>query len=391
MAAWRKSAADALYLARLLAHDRPSAQFEGARPTLRRVWNLYRLKWEWYHLATELKSSPARLCIEASAACNLECPYCFTGAGERSRPPAMLSLELYRRLLAELGSRLWQIEFHNWGEPMLNKHLFTMVREATARGLSTAFCTNFSLPFDAAQAETLVTSGLKLLGVSIDGARQRTYEQYRIGGRLDTVLRNCRLVVEAKRRLGSPTPRMIWGYHVFGHNRSEVDEARTLATGLGMDFHASRGRVVGPDWDPDERWMPHDEIHPLSCFTLWHTAVVFGDGSVASCRGSFDRADDMAHLAADGHPGAASFAAAWNAERFRLARRFFSERTASAAEQEHVCFNCPYLLDWHDYCGHLEAGGTPTSWRPKYDSNQRFNYFWTRLRSRAISRAARTA
>src|SRR5207237_8672283 len=124
---------------------------------------------------------------------------------EGGRPTATLSSEVYRRLLAELGDRLWQIEFHNWGEPLLNKHLFTMVAEATARGLSTSLCTNFSLPFDEPRAEQLVRSGLKIMGVSIDGARQDTYEQYRVRGRLDRVLENCRLVVEAKRRLGSPT------------------------------------------------------------------------------------------------------------------------------------------------------------------------------------------
>src|SRR5713101_5229825 len=147
---------------RELAHEPSFArQFEGARPTLRRILNLYRLKWEWYRGATELKSSPARLCIEASAACNLDCPYCFTGAGETSRPRATLSLGFYRALLAELGDCLGQIEFHNWGEPLLNKHLFTMVHDATARGLSTSFCTNFSLPFDETHAEELVASGLK--------------------------------------------------------------------------------------------------------------------------------------------------------------------------------------------------------------------------------------
>src|SRR5206468_3932305 len=118
------------------------------------------------------------------------------------------------------------------------------------RGISTVVCTNFSLPFDEARAERLVRSGLKLLGVSIDGSRQDVYEQYRVHGDLDLVTRNCRLVTEAKRRLGSATPRMIWTYHVFAHNRDDVEAARARAHELGMDFHAARGRVVGPDWDP---------------------------------------------------------------------------------------------------------------------------------------------
>src|SRR5262249_15294871 len=151
------------------------------------------------------------------------CPHCFTGAGEPGRSRTMIPLDFYQQLLAELGPRLWQIEFHNWGEALLHKHIFTMIEEADARGISTLVCTNFSLPFDEARAERLVRSGLKLLGVSIDGSRQDIYEQYRVHGDLELVTRNCRLVTEAKRRLGSATPRMIWTYHVFAHNRDDVE------------------------------------------------------------------------------------------------------------------------------------------------------------------------
>jgi MoaA/NifB/PqqE/SkfB family radical SAM enzyme len=393
MAGWRATAIDIAQFARIMAKDAPlGMQFEGARPTLRRLLNLYHVKWEWYRMATRLRSSPVRLCIEASAACNLGCPHCFTGAGETSRPRATLSLSFYRQLLAEIGDRLWHIEFHNWGEPLLNRNLFTMVGEATAQGLSTTFCTNFSLPFDEAHADELVRSGLKVLGVSIDGASQGVYAQYRVHGRLDTVLRNCTLVAAAKRRLGSTTPRMVWGYHVFPHNLDEVDAARTRAAEIGMDFHASRGRVVGPDWDSDGHAMPHDRIHPIPCFTLWHTAVVYADGSVAPCRGSFYREDDLAQIGADGRPGVHSFAEAWNAERFQRARHFFVSHVAAAADRAHICASCPYVLDWHDAMGHVAAGGTRDTWQPKFNSNDRFNYFWTRRRdapSRSPARISR--
>jgi len=76
-------------------------------------------------------------------------------------------------------------------------------------------------------------------------------------------------------------------------------------------------------------------------------------------------------------------------ERFRLARRFFSARTGTPEERQHICFDCPYLLDWHDYLGHLDGGGARATWLPRFDSNQRF-HCWTRLRSRAVRPVART-
>ena len=50
---------------------------------------------------------------------------------------------------------------------------------------------------------------------------------------------------------------------MFSHNVGEVDEARAMAAELGMDFGAARGRVVGPDWDPEARWIPR--THGLVC------------------------------------------------------------------------------------------------------------------------------
>jgi hypothetical protein len=297
----------------------------------------------------------------------------------RGRPPAAtLSLRFYRQLLDELGDFLWQIEFHNWGEPLLHKHITTMVAEATARGLSTSLCTNFSLPFDEARAEELVRSGLKVMGVSIDGAQQETYEQYRVRGQLDRVLRNCRLIVEAKRRLGSSSPRVIWGFHMFAHNVGDVEAARATARDLGIEFHASRGRVVGPDWDPSERFVPHEHIMPMPCPTLFHTAVVYGEGSVAPCRGSFYPRDDLGRVAVDGRPGAARFRDVWRGEGFQAARSLFRERIATPATRERICYDCPHLLDWHRWVGHAAAGQRAEDWRPAYDSNQRFTYFWTR-------------
>jgi len=333
----------------------------------------------------DVTTYPARLCIEASSACNLACPYCFTGAGERSRARALLTPAFFTQLLDEMGDALWQVEFHNWGEPLLNKHLFAMIAAARARGLSTTFNTNFSIPFDAARAEALVQSGLSLLGVSIDGATQASYEQYRVNGRLDLVLRNCRLVDDAKRRLGSPTPRVNWSFHLFPHNLDDVSAARALAAEVGMEFHVARGRTVGFDWDPHERHIPHEPVHPMPCYTLFEAAVMYGDGSVAPCRGSFYAPDDMGRVATDDRSGSASLRGVWNGERFRLARRFFNDddaarEAAPAGERALICFDCPQLLDWRHFVKFVTSGRNPKAWVPPHDSNRRYNYFWERKR-----------
>ena len=57
----------------------------GAHLTARRLLNFYRMQWEEARGRVVLKSRPVKLTLEATSACNLSCPACFTGAGEVGR------------------------------------------------------------------------------------------------------------------------------------------------------------------------------------------------------------------------------------------------------------------------------------------------------------------
>ena len=358
--------------------------FEGTRVTPRRLMNLWLARWEHRGLRTELRSLPIKLILEATNICNLSCPACFTGDGQVGRARSHMSLELYHKLLEELGPTLWRIELCNWGEPLLGRHVVPMIEAASARGISTLISTNFSVPFDAARAERLVRSGLTVLGVSIDGARQESYERYRVGGDLETVLRNCRLMLEAKKKLGSKTPALNWSFHVFPHNVEDVDLARSMARDLEMTFVVEKGWVIGDEWDPDGRYCYYSDPRPFPCVYLWSYAVVNNDGGVAPCCGSFYREDDMGHLAVTpDEMGVASFREAWNGSRFRQARSLYRARTGDGAAARSICFDCPQTVIWERWQQHLGAGGTPETFRPGYGVNDIFNYFWNRRPKRA--------
>src|SRR5262245_20753679 len=124
---------------------------EGARLTLRRRLDVYLVRLETGLLRTRVRSRPVKLVVEPTNTCNLSCPVCFTGDGQVSRPRRARPLELYHRLLDEIGDSLMQIDLGNWGEPLLAKHLPEMIEAASRRGISTVMSTNFSIPFDAAR------------------------------------------------------------------------------------------------------------------------------------------------------------------------------------------------------------------------------------------------
>jgi hypothetical protein len=130
------------------------------------------------------------------------------------------------------------------------------------------------MPFNAHRAEGLVASGLDVLSVSLDGARQETYEKYRVRGNMTTVIENIRLVNQAKQRVNSATPKLIWSFLAFEHNVDDIDQAKEIAQELGMEFFVSKGWIAGPDWESDGRVSPFKEPGVDRCEMLWERAIV---------------------------------------------------------------------------------------------------------------------
>jgi len=73
---------------------------------LKRRLNLYRSRYEHARVRTRLRSYPFVLVVEPTNRCNLRCPYCFTGAGGLGRRSSVMSPDLFRKLMDELGGYL---------------------------------------------------------------------------------------------------------------------------------------------------------------------------------------------------------------------------------------------------------------------------------------------
>jgi organic radical activating enzyme len=372
--------------------------YPGVKLTPTRLLNLYRSRWEHRRVRTRLRSYPTLLTIEPTNVCNLRCPECFTGAGELGRDRSMLDVDFYTRVLDELGDRLFQLELYNWGEPLLHKRIYDMLKMASDRGISTIISTNFSVPFDADKAERLVASGLATLGVSLDGATQAVYEQYRRRGDIATVLENVRLINEAKKKLGRQNPAVVWEYHLFSHNLHEVEQARTMAAELGMTFAVSKGWVSGADWDPQGTYNGQFVTNPGPCSFLWEHAVIHNDGGVAPCCGTFYREDDygairnVAARPARAEPTVTSselegrtFREVWNNGRFVKSREMFVSREKASGAKDLVCYDCPITVNWDRFKVHAAAGGTRADFQNQYVFNSGWNYFFSRRPDRAAA------
>ena len=96
----------------------------------------------------------------------------------------MMPRSVWERTLNEVKQQASVIQFYFQGEPLLNKDLPQMIREAHEAGLYTIVSTN-SQAMTPELAEALVQSGLDRIIISMDGLTQESYGAYRIGGSLE--------------------------------------------------------------------------------------------------------------------------------------------------------------------------------------------------------------
>jgi radical SAM protein with 4Fe4S-binding SPASM domain len=317
--------------------------------TLRRALNVARVLasfyWsKWTRRATHW-GLPFTISIEPTTACNLRCPECPSGLRAFTRETGNLKADFFRKTVDELAPDLLYLIFYFQGEPYIHPQFLDMVQYAQRKGLYTITSTNGHFLNDE-NARKTVESGLDRLIISLDGASQETYEQYRIGGKLEHVLQGARNVVKWKKQLGSSTPHLIFQCLVVRPNEHEIPEIYHLAREIGVDevklktaqvYDYSQGHPLIPTQSryaryrqmPDGSWTLKNRL-TNHCWKLWHACVITWDGLVVPC--CFDK--DAQHRLGDLKKQ--SFSELWQSPPYQQ----FRQSVLGGRDQIDICTNC---------------------------------------------------
>lgn len=186
---------------------------------------------------------------------------------------------------------------------------------------------------------------------SIDGASQKTYQLYRVGGDFERVIDNIRRINAYKKLYNSPYPVLNWQYIVFGYNEHEIAEARALANDLGMNFN------VKLSWNPE--FSPVKDIESVRlevgaadrkeykqlhgsdyaagcCEAMWNHPQINWDGRILGCPRNF-WGDYGANVFTNG------LYKAINSQQIRYARAMLHGLKPS--RQDIPCSSCDLYLD----------------------------------------------
>jgi radical SAM protein with 4Fe4S-binding SPASM domain len=296
--------------------------------------------------------------VEPSNICNLRCSLCLTSSINHERKPALLSLQTFKKLIDEYGDYLLLIIFWNWGEPFLNPDALDMISYATSKGILIHSSTNGNIPFTEEFAEKMVDSQLTSLIIAIDGATQPMYQQYRVGGDLDVVKNNIRLIQQKKAEKHMETPRITVRFVAMQQNEEEMQAVESLAKELGADYFATKSvdmpPVLGKELDlkyrPQEetlrRYEYVDESYQrkqrkFQCMRPWKRITLESSGEIIPCEYEYKNLHSFGNIS-----GSNSVTATWKSKISQEFRRNFH----LGHNDYYLCKDCTYKNMKNDDC-----------------------------------------
>ncbi|MBN2571100.1 MAG: radical SAM protein [Ignavibacteriales bacterium] len=295
---------------------------------------------------------PSVAVIDPINICNLDCPLCATKI--QNYPKCSMSLETCKIILDKIPSLRIAILF-NWGEPLLNKDIFGIIKEIHSRKIYTIIHSNFSLTKDDNFFKNIVKSGLKQLIISLDGASQKTYESYRRNGNFELVIENIKKIISYKKILKSKNPKLIWKFIINKYNEHEIDKAKKHAKNLGVEIILDKiglsDDIPDLNFSPslEERkstWLPKNKKYILShylnsannfiidkpCNQLFTSVTIAPDGKVLPCCWITDKQNVWGDLITQ------SFEEIWYNKKYKYSRSLFNKINCNF--EETICSSC---------------------------------------------------
>jgi radical SAM protein with 4Fe4S-binding SPASM domain len=277
---------------------------------------------------------PVAVAIEPGNVCNLKCPLCAAGAEKLNRPKGFMRLGNFQKVIDSLPASVVDLYLWGQGEPFMVPDFTEMIRYAVSKGYRTIVSTNGHFLSDA---DSIVSSGLDTLIISIDGADKESYEYYRIGGDFGTVIDGIRAVSSSVRRHGSG-PRIILQCLLTQKNDSDLRSVESLACEIGADSVEFKtlqagfiedGELFLPDNSKHTRYyvdgegtMKTDRVWYLRdrCLRLYYSLQIDWQGNVLPC--CFDKDSENIMGSALNEP----VSEIWNGDKYRSFRRLLNKK-----------------------------------------------------------------
>ena len=118
-------------------------------------------------------------------------------------PHLDMSMDTYARIHQAMGYA-HTVDFTGWGEPMLHREIYNMIRAAKDQGCVISMTSNGTI-LNRRNSLSLISAGMDRLTISVDGMTSQTFDAIRLGASFEQITKNLKelsqLVEETKSSL----------------------------------------------------------------------------------------------------------------------------------------------------------------------------------------------
>ena len=126
--------------------------------------------------------------IEPTFRCNLGCEMCPRFSSED--PHLDMSMDTYERIHESMAFA-HTVDFTGWGEPMLHRDIYTMIRAAKEQGCFITMTSNGTV-LNRRNSLSLISAGMDRLTISVDGMTTATFDTIRLGASFEQITKNLK-------------------------------------------------------------------------------------------------------------------------------------------------------------------------------------------------------
>ena len=223
---------------------------------------------------------PPYVQIEPSSICNYRCKFCYQTDSSFTEKDSgymgTMAIDDYKKIIDMLRGKVEFISLASRGEPSICKDLSSMLAYSKNKFLNLKINTNASLMTEDL-AHALLDGGAKTIVFSIDAHSQEMYEELRVNGKFEKLLRGLSLFKKIREDHFCRDDSIVRISGVYMDERQDMNL-----------MHQTWGEYVDQitfvKYNPWENVYTSEKTHiSKACSDLWRRIFIWQDGSINCC------------------------------------------------------------------------------------------------------------
>ena len=289
---------------------------------------VYRYKYNIYPKLKIIDEYPPNIQIVPTSQCNLRCIMCYQSDKSFSSKSAgfmgYMKLDLLKKVVDEIEGKIEAVTFASRGEPTLHGELDEFLKYCDGKFLGLKLNTNATL-LDEKKINSLLSSDLQSLVLSIDEKNKENYEKIRVNAKFEKIMKNLELLKNIREKNYKNSKLMIRISGVKINTEQNVEE-------MNQFYKEFADEIVLVDYDPWESAY-ENTINNIEdeCSELYRRMFVWQDGKVNPC--DYDYKSNLSKWNANKD----TVKSIWNSDYYNEIRKIHKEKKRKLIEPCNRC------------------------------------------------------